>query len=199
MILQYSTADVKERARDGARVLPVYMGKARGVRLMRHLWRHVRIIIIVIIGLARLSCVLACPSPLRGGWMDVYITIWFRGRTRAGQRARTKIDERRDEGELDIGLAGGRALSASSQKLSALVPFGNGCYERQKEGLCPKLEPPRRKEGWRVDTQVLAGALLRPCTPSCHIWHATQVVPHTYPMPSHALLQAASEGAYLGF
>lgn len=31
----------------------------------------------------------------------------------------------------------------------------------------------------------LAGALLRPCTPSCHIWHATQAVPHI-PVPSHA-------------
>lgn len=62
-------------------------GRRGGVRLMRHLCRHVRIIIIVIIGLARPSCVLACPSPLRGGWMDVYFTIWFQGRTRAGQHA----------------------------------------------------------------------------------------------------------------
>lgn len=31
MILQYTMADCeKERARDGARVLPVYMGKAKG-------------------------------------------------------------------------------------------------------------------------------------------------------------------------
>lgn len=39
-----------------------------------------------------------------------------------------------------------------------------------------------------------------PCTPSCHIWHATQAVPHI-PMPSHALLRAASScnGAYLDF
>lgn len=63
---------------------------------MRHLCRHVRIviIIIVIIGLARPWCVLACPSPLRD-WRGgrVYIRHGCRGRTRARQHARTKIDE----------------------------------------------------------------------------------------------------------
>lgn len=97
----------------------------------------------------------------------------------AWQHARTKIDERRDEGELDIGLAGGRALSASSQKLSALVPFGNRCYERQKEGLCPK--PPRRKEG-------LAGGYastywLEPCDVHAR-HHATSGMRHR-PYPIH--------------
>lgn len=37
-----------------------------------------------------------------------------------------------------------------------------------------------------------------PCTPSCHIWHATQAVPHIpcHPMPCFGLL---SDGAYLDF
>lgn len=39
-------------------------GRRWGFRLMKHLCRHVRITIIVIIGLARLLCVLACPFPL---------------------------------------------------------------------------------------------------------------------------------------
>lgn len=70
-------------------------GRRWGFRLMRHLCRHVRITIIVIIGLAR---PVVCPGlslpPLRD-WRDgrVYVRIGCRGRTRAGQDARTKIDE----------------------------------------------------------------------------------------------------------
>lgn len=137
------------------------------------------------------------PRPLRGGWTCTS-RLGVEVGPGPGSTHAPKIAERRDEGELDIRLAGGRAPSASSQNLSALVPFGNRCYERQKEGFCPK--PPPEEGGMTGGAhKVLAGALLRPCTPSCHIWHATHVVPHTQPMPSHALLQAASEGSVPGF
>lgn len=82
MILQYSTADVKERARDGARVLPVYMGKARGgsvdeaslsSRQDHHHRDHRAGPPVVCPGLSLSLCA-------EGGY--VYITIWCRGRTR---------------------------------------------------------------------------------------------------------------------
>lgn len=65
-------------------------GRRRGIRLMRHLCRHVRIVITIIIGLARLSCPVSswpdrplCATGGLDGWM--HIRIGCRGQTRAGQ------------------------------------------------------------------------------------------------------------------
>lgn len=194
MILQYTTADVKERARDGARVLPGYMGKAMGgFRLMRHVCRHVRITIIVIIGLARLLCVLACPFPPLRDWRGgrVYVRIGCRGRTRAGQDARTKIDE--DEMKEVLGWLGVVHLLCRLRKLSALVPFGNRCCERQKEGFCPKPAPDGgRDDGWvhEHSTHCLSMHAIMP-----HLACDTGRTP--YPMPCSGLLLIVTEHTWI--
>lgn len=123
------------------------------------------------------------PSSARlARWMDVH-QDWVSRSDQGRAAARTKIDE-------DEMKAGGRALPVpvSSQNLSALVHFGNRCYERQKEGFCPK---PPWQEGWWVDTQHW----LEPCSGHARN-HATSGMRHkSYPI-SHAIPCPAS-GCFL--
>lgn len=123
-----------------------------------------------------------------------------RTRRRASKHC-TKIDEDEMKESWLLGLPGGRALSCVvSEVVSALVHFGNRCCERQKEGFCPK--PLRRwTKVWVPRYYTVAGAV--PCTPSCHIWHATQAVTpysNTIPCPfSRLLAYLRADGACLGY
>lgn len=137
-IAVHTTADCeKERARDGAHVLPVYMGKAKGgVRLMRRLCRHVRITIIVIIGLAR--PLIDCPGPVLSPppppfFLDVHQdrVVSKVGPGPGQSKSMHQNRRRRDEGEVGhwAGLAGGRARSQRRLRSCVLhlVHLGNLC------------------------------------------------------------------------
>lgn len=148
MILQYTTADVKERARDGARVLPGYMGKAMGgFRLMRHVCRHVRITIIVIIGLARLLCVLALflsPSARLARWTGVR-QDWV-SRSDQGRAGRTHQNRRRrDEGELVLDWLGVVHLLCRLRTCLPSSPLETGAMKGKKR--VSAQNPPQRREG----------------------------------------------------
>jgi hypothetical protein len=156
------------------------------VRLMRRLCRHVRISI-VIIGLARLSP----PFPLRDGRM--YIGIGLSKVVPGLGRASKQLHQnrrKRDEGESWLArLAGGCALSCVVSEVVSVPPSSTletGAMKGKKR-VSAQNRPRRNIQyeeggGYRSTAYKYwlerAGALLPfPCTPSCHIWHATQPVP----------------------
>lgn len=158
MILQYTTADCeKERARDGARVLPVYMGKAKGGSVdeaslssrQDHHHRDHRAGPPVLIDCPSLSYHPLLFLALRDGRMYIRIGVSKVGPGAGQANQCTKIDEDEMKEELATGLAGGRApLSAVSEVVSCTSSTLETCAMKGKKKRVSTQNRHGGSNGW---------------------------------------------------